>query len=153
MRATGSCETPKARDQANIGLGVSYTLGLKSSWQPVCHGTRAHPRDVMKGQPDAPAHLPVLSNRKERRSIPRAGAHNEAFPLAPLAKQLSKTTRGSRTGQRDKPRETRGSAGQTRNERKALHHTAQQIVHEHKKNVSSNGLTPENVLVFDNDWK
>ena len=65
MRATGSCETPKARDQANIGLGVSYTLGLKSSWQPVCHGTRAHPRDVMKGQPDAPLTFPSCQTEKK----------------------------------------------------------------------------------------
>ena len=35
--------------EACIGCSVSYTLGLNSSWQPLCQGTRAHPRDVIEG--------------------------------------------------------------------------------------------------------
>ena len=41
--------TSKARDQDCIGHGVSYTLGLNSSWQPLCQWIHAHPQDVMEG--------------------------------------------------------------------------------------------------------
>ena len=41
---------PRAKDQACIGHGVSYTLGLSSSWQLACKGIHAHPRYVMEGQ-------------------------------------------------------------------------------------------------------
>ena len=36
VRIPGSCPTPRARDQACIGRGVSYALSLNSSWQPKC---------------------------------------------------------------------------------------------------------------------
>ena len=49
VQVTGGWPAPRAGDQACIGRGVSYTLGLTSSSQPVCQGIRAHPRDVMEG--------------------------------------------------------------------------------------------------------
>ena len=48
---TSSWPSPRARDQACIDRGVSYTLGLNVSWQPMCQGIRTHPRDVMEGEP------------------------------------------------------------------------------------------------------
>ena len=40
-----------ARDQVCVGGGVSHTLGLNSSWQLVCEGIHARPRDATEGQP------------------------------------------------------------------------------------------------------
>ena len=40
-RACGSQVGGRRPDQACIGRGVSYTLGLNSSWQPVCQGIHA----------------------------------------------------------------------------------------------------------------
>ena len=43
--------TTRARDQTCIGRSVSHTLGLTSSWQPMCQGIRAYPPRSLEGEP------------------------------------------------------------------------------------------------------
>ena len=42
---------PRARHQACIGRGVSYTLGLPSSWQPVCQAISCSPETSQEDNP------------------------------------------------------------------------------------------------------